>query len=555
MTARETKAQREMKVIRDTIESIWIAIVLAFVLRAFVVEAFVIPTGSMAPTLMGRHLDLTCPACGYDFAFGLHDGRDALASRGNQQRYSTDAHCPNCDYRFSGEAGMLASGGDRVLVLKYLYQFRPPERWDVVVFRNPQDNRENYIKRLIGLPGETIEIIHGDIFASRGGGPMQVQRKPARAQEAMWQVIYKNDYQPLREPNVPVKGSQTVKVAASPSAPRWVAAQADHWNLSQDYGRVFKFNGAGDWSQLAFMAPRSAFAPHYGYNSPVIEQLDPANDIVTDLKLSLVFIPKNGEAKVALSTTSFEHQFRAEVSADGSVQLTTISGAMTHVQQARLAEPMKIDQGYSVELVHVDLQTSIFIDGKSVIQTTPEQYDVTHGQLKERMSLTAREQVPAPQVRLAAAGGASEIRHVQLMRDVYYTSPKIHDVDRGPAGEVARIMGISSRSQPGWGTMDNAIALRGGEKESDLDEFYVLGDNSPQSLDSRAWTAAAPTLKLWKDPSKDPAKQGPEDLLYKLGTVPRYSMIGRAMFVYWPAGHRLAGLPIIPDVGGMRLIR
>jgi len=56
------------------------------------------------------------------------------------------------------------NAGDRVLVLKYLYRFREPEPWDVVVFRNPQDNRQNYIKRLIGLAGETIEIVHGDIF-------------------------------------------------------------------------------------------------------------------------------------------------------------------------------------------------------------------------------------------------------------------------------------------------------------------------------------------------------------------------------------------------------
>ena len=45
--------------------------------------------------------------------------------------------------------------------------------------------------------------------------------------------------------------------------------------------------------------------------------------------------------------------------------------------------------------------------------------------------------------------------------------------------------------------------------------------------------------------------------LYQLGTVPRYSMIGRALFVYWPAGFRLPGvkLPVVPNVGRMRLIR
>ena len=51
--------------IRETIESIVVAFVLAFLFRTFEAEAFVIPTGSMAPTLMGKHKDLTCPECGY----------------------------------------------------------------------------------------------------------------------------------------------------------------------------------------------------------------------------------------------------------------------------------------------------------------------------------------------------------------------------------------------------------------------------------------------------------------------------------------------------------
>ena len=51
--------------VKETIESILIAFILAFVFRAFVVEAFVIPTGSMATTLMGAHMNFTCTDCGY----------------------------------------------------------------------------------------------------------------------------------------------------------------------------------------------------------------------------------------------------------------------------------------------------------------------------------------------------------------------------------------------------------------------------------------------------------------------------------------------------------
>src|SRR6187200_609412 len=57
----------ESHAIRETVESIVIAFVLAFLFRTFEAEAFVIPTGSMAPTLMGRHKDVDCPKCGYRY--------------------------------------------------------------------------------------------------------------------------------------------------------------------------------------------------------------------------------------------------------------------------------------------------------------------------------------------------------------------------------------------------------------------------------------------------------------------------------------------------------
>src|SRR3954464_15838241 len=53
--------------VKDTIESILVAFILAFVFRAFVVAAFVIPTGSMAPTLLGAHMRYHCDGCGYEF--------------------------------------------------------------------------------------------------------------------------------------------------------------------------------------------------------------------------------------------------------------------------------------------------------------------------------------------------------------------------------------------------------------------------------------------------------------------------------------------------------
>src|SRR6188768_3598523 len=76
------------KSVRETIESIIIAVILAFLFRAFEAEAFVIPTGSMAPTLMGRHCDLTCDKCGHRYRAGESKELNVLAG----------ATCPICRY-------------------------------------------------------------------------------------------------------------------------------------------------------------------------------------------------------------------------------------------------------------------------------------------------------------------------------------------------------------------------------------------------------------------------------------------------------------------------
>src|SRR5690606_7866469 len=54
--------------------------------------------------------------------------------------------------------------GDRILVGKFVYDFTSPKRWDVIVFKYPGDTKMNYIKRLIGLPGEEVNIRYGDIY-------------------------------------------------------------------------------------------------------------------------------------------------------------------------------------------------------------------------------------------------------------------------------------------------------------------------------------------------------------------------------------------------------
>src|SRR5687768_1385925 len=74
-------AQPQTHAVRETVESIVIAFVLAFLFRTFEAEAFVIPTGSMAPTLVGEHKDLVCSECGYPYGVSASEAADDSADK------------------------------------------------------------------------------------------------------------------------------------------------------------------------------------------------------------------------------------------------------------------------------------------------------------------------------------------------------------------------------------------------------------------------------------------------------------------------------------------
>ncbi|MEK6247114.1 MAG: S26 family signal peptidase, partial [Planctomycetales bacterium] len=84
------------KHVRETVESVVIAFALAFLFRTFEAEAFVIPTGSMAPTLNGRHQDVDCPKCGFAYRVGTSGEVDP--DTGVRLADLVAAECPNCRY-------------------------------------------------------------------------------------------------------------------------------------------------------------------------------------------------------------------------------------------------------------------------------------------------------------------------------------------------------------------------------------------------------------------------------------------------------------------------
>ena len=519
---------------RDTVESILIAFILAFVFRAFVVEAFVIPTGSMAPTLLGAHARFTCPDCGYvfesNFSSGLGDDQSIPSEVG--QASFPKAHCPNCGYAVhhpdSGKSEKVPIHyGDRILVLKYAYLLNDPRRWDVVVFKSPDVEpaggpapyTTNFIKRLVGTPGETLMILDGDVYvaaAGAGGGSapepadFKVQPKPRHVQDALWRVVYDNDFQP--RPAGP--DDDPLSAWAQP----W-KAEGDEagWTLgSAAAPRVFTFDGPRSAGTIRFDTGANhnqAFTDWLAY-----AQQQSGHHNVSDARLSFVYERTAGDGPLRLQLTKRGDTFTAELTRDG-VKLYRKAGSPggpgepgTEVASAAGVKGLASGGPVAVDFANVDYRVTLRVAGEEVLRFD---YDPDVAALLDAHK--ANRSSPKPEVRITAAEQACALSHVSLWRDVYYTN--------GPEMAIR------------WARPGKPITLG-------ADEYFVLGDNTVISKDARYWT--------------DPVNLPGEDLTAQAGVVPGRFLLGKAFFVYWPAGYRPLpggkGPGAIPNFGDMRLI-
>ena len=126
----------------------------ALITHTWFVMGLVVPVtvagSSMAPTLSGPRERFRCDACGKVFAVGI----DQLASAATV--------CPDCD-EWSNIRLLGSLNGDRLLVDRTAFFVRPPRRWEVAVFHSPLDDGQLCVKRVVGLPGETVAICDGAI--------------------------------------------------------------------------------------------------------------------------------------------------------------------------------------------------------------------------------------------------------------------------------------------------------------------------------------------------------------------------------------------------------
>ncbi len=388
------------------------------VLRAVAVEPYIVPTASMAPTILGHHKTVVCPRCGYTVRVPAE----------------SDGVCPNCEYADLNLEQAPICPGDHILVNNFVYDWRSPRRWEMAVFRSPLDDTKILVKRIVGLPGESVEIRDGDVQIDH-----EIARKTLAELRALRIPVFDNDHQPaggwsvrwLRQPEngpVTVDGTRLHFATESASVYQWLAYR--HTAGTTDKAR-----------------PVSDEYPYNGDNPT--RTPEPVHDFMVECDVEL----RSGDGWLALALNDGGSEIVAEIPVGALKDGTQLSEWPTNdgdgVQTLYRTAPgfaLRPGKPYHVEFAFADRRASLAVDGRELFAAL------------DRPVPQHRAEVVRP-LRIGARGAEVVVDHFRLDRDVHYTK-----------------MGQHATMAP----------VRLGAAQ-----YFVLGDNSPNSDDSRFWSDEA----------------------------------------------------------------
>ncbi len=293
----------------ENFESVLVAVVFALAVRHFAVEAYKIPTESMSPNLLG----------------------------------DSEPHRP----------------GDRVLVEKWSALLSGPKRFEVWVFRPPLDRSINFVKRVAGLPGETITIKDGDLYVDG-----KVARKPPRILEDMWCAVYPSPI-PSEVEDTPWSGEGCRKD-----------------------GDAFRIEGAKERRLLQFGRPVRDGPLHAGGARPVgdVRVRFDAGEVEAGTRFVVRLIGRAGPVEARIDAAG-----GGETLVNGTS--TSFAGAWTSVR--------------TVDVAFVDLELVVTVNGTVATRVEAEPQDAGG-----RIGFS---------VAFGVERGGARFEDVRLDRDVYYT--------------------------------------------------------------------------------------------------------------------------------------
>jgi signal peptidase I len=474
---------------------------LVFGMKAYLIDASVVTGASMAETLVAKHKTVVCPQCGQRFLLSASVEEDQGSL---PPMRVTGCTCPRCRFHLD-EKGPVplpeTEEADRFLTVKGLLFDRASDlsRFDVVVVQRPNPSQPGtapvaYVKRLIGLPGETIAVQAGKLYRFRGPPgeadaadgkfepeKWEILRKPPSRVLALRHLVYDNDYP-----------------AGSPAAnkwPRWTTEEETGWS-DEGEGTFHHAAGRGNgdaplaWIRYRHLLPASdadaALKPQLisdfaAYNAYEISGFAAARsrlNYVADLLLECEIESTPDAEAFVLELAKGPDRFRATFDlAAGECELSRRSGEKEE-SLGRAQAAVKAPGRYRLRFANVDDRLLVWVD-----DALPFGDGVAYAPPSDSGPNADNDFQPAA---VAAAGGVT-VRHLSLWRDTYYTTA-LH----GRPGDPDASESVDIADPETWGPLSR-LPVRTFTVEPG--QYFVLGDNSTESADSRMWgTVAAPLL-------------------------------------------------------------
>ncbi len=434
----DAATSRHESSLRYVVESLAALALAVLLVRSFAVEGYIISTGSMAPYLLGYHKQVVCPECRFPFTVGVPVD--------SSQETSGPVACPNCGQQRIDLSHVPRNEGDQLLVQKFAYLFRRPKRWEVVVFQNPSQPTQAYVKRVIGLPGEAIQVRAGDVWidgelarknlAEQRSTRMPIcsyQHRPQGADDSRWTL----------DRRWVSRGStlESVIEASSPMTldrePSWVTYSGD----------APKRNGSQRMSEPVQLWPTDDYA-YNGLSEP--NQRYRVRDLMLAMRIEL----HSGRGELAWSLSDGAQTFEVRLVAGERELRLFIDGEEDSKQRVKLSGSLW-QRPRQIEMSLFDRQLLFALDGEVIFQRPLEPLALS----AKNGSDSANDSASDEPAKFGARDLHVSVSDLTLYRDVYYT--------RGDSRH-----GITRPYQLG------------------PDEYFFLGDNSPVSLDSRSWADA-----------------------------------------------------------------
>jgi len=354
---------------------------------------------------------------------------------------------------------------DRILVNKIIQTFREPKRWDISVFKYPLQKNQNYVKRILGMPLDKLAIGGGNIYHVSGEGDnltYKIERKPDDVQEIMWRNVY-----PLRRET----RSETKAMPGIFSAsPRANAKELDDGFTLDAKGKTVRLffrdepdggmvDRVWDGYPVDVARPmRDAKVLDGGGNDYFINQ-QRGQEIVTDVRMTANVTPTtaSGTFTIAIEVMrpDFDKLTYSLVVKDGKGKFEVLAKNKVVGSSEPFDCALTAGEASELSFAHVDEQLLAWQDGTELQRWDSSQWSCREGCV---IPFNGRYESPAnrkviPQF-ICAGKSKVTLTDVRIDRDQHYTRDQSPDIIEVPEGH-----------------------------------YYMMGDNTLQSIDSRGWTA------------------------------------------------------------------